>query len=375
MAEVRPLQGLRYAGEKVGDLAQVVAPPYDVISPEAQARYYARNPYNVIRLEFGQQQARDNTLDNVYTRAAATFSEWRLQGILRQEADPCYYLYQQTFTHGGQRYTRASLLARVRLEQWSSRVVLPHENTLAKAKEDRLKLLRACATNFSPIMSLYDDPQRRIRRLLNSYAPNAEVQIVDEVGEEHRLQPITDTQQIALIQDFFSQRQLYIADGHHRYTTALNYRDEMLEQRKELHPEDAVNFVMMALIDVEDPGMLVLPTHRLLFALGTEALNALSPQQLGQYFTVRELEATLPSEVILHELERAGKEQPSLVIHSREQTLLLSLGEQGRQYMEGSEHSAAWNKLDVAIAQRLILEALLGLSAEDMATGKHVRYT
>jgi hypothetical protein len=149
----------------------------------------------------------------------------------------------------------------------------------------------------------------------------------------------------------------------------------MLEQRKELHPEDAVNFVMMALIDVEDPGMLVLPTHRLLFALNTEALNALSPQQLAQYFTVQPLEAALPSEVILHQLAQAGQEQPSLVIHSREQTLLLSLSEQGRQYMEGSEHSAAWNKLDVAIVQRLILEALLGLSAEDMAAGTHVRYT
>jgi len=375
MAEVRPLRGLRYAPEKVGDLAQIVTPPFDVISPEAHARYYARNPYNVIRLELGQPQATDNTLNNVYTRAAATLSEWRLQGFLWQEAAPCYYLYQQTFTHGIQTYTRTSLLARVRLEPWSSRVVLPHEHTLAKAKEDRLKLLRACATNLSPIMSLYDDPQGRIRRLLNSYAPDAEIQIVDEAGEEQRLQPITDAQQAALIQDFFSQRQLYIADGHHRYTTALNYREEMLEQRKELHPEDAVNFVMMALIDVEDPGMLVLPTHRLLFALSAEVLNALSPQQLAQYFTVQPLETALPSEVILHRLAQAGQEQPSLVVHSKEQTLLLSLSEQGRQYMAGSDHSTAWNNLDVAIAQRLILEALLGLSTEDMATGAHVRYT
>src|ERR1700730_295181 len=215
MAEVRPLRGERYASERMGDLAQVVTPPFDVISKEAQARYYERHPQNVIRLELGQEYPTDNSLNNVYTRAAATYSEWRLQGVLRQEAVPCYYCYQQTFSYGGQKYTRTSLLSRVRLEPWEARVVLPHENTLAKAKEDRLKLFRACATNISPIMSLYEDPQGRMRRLLNGYAPNAEIQVVDEAGEEHRLQPITDAQQIALIQDFFAQRQLYIADGHH----------------------------------------------------------------------------------------------------------------------------------------------------------------
>ncbi|QBD81902.1 DUF1015 domain-containing protein [Ktedonosporobacter rubrisoli] len=375
MAEVRPFRALRYASEKVGDLAQVVTPPYDVISPQAQANYYARNPHNIIRLELGQEQPGDNTLDNVYTRAAATLAEWRVQEIIQQDAAPAYYLYQQRFTHKDQSYIRTSLLARVRLEPWDARVVLPHEHTLKKAKDDRLNLYRACATNLSPIMCLYDDPQGRMRRLLSRYAEAPEVQIIDEAGEEHRLQPITDPEQVALIQDFFSQRQLYIADGHHRYETALNYQAEMLEQRKELHPEDAVNFTLMALIDLDDPGMLVLPTHRLLFNLDSDALNKLSAQELKRYFTVQPLEANLAPGAILERLRQAGEQQPSIVLYTPEQILLLSINEQGKQYMQQSEHTPAWNVLDVAVVQRILFEALLGLKPQDMTAGTHVRFT
>jgi uncharacterized protein (DUF1015 family) len=376
MAEVRPLQALRYAADKVGDLAQVITPPYDVISPAAQAKYYERSPYNIIRLELGKEEPTDDTLDNVYTRAAATLAEWRLQGILQQDAVPSYYLYQQKFTYGGQYFTRTSLLAGVRLEAWSARVILPHENTLAKAKDDRLKLYRACSTNLSPIMSLYDDPQGRIRRLLNSYAENAAIQISDEVGEEHRLQPITDAQQVALIQDFFAQRQLYIADGHHRYETALAYRAEIQEQRGgTLHPEDAVNFTLMALIDVDDPGMLVLPTHRLLFGLSQQALAGLTAQRLAQYFSVQALEGADTSGAIQDQLAQAGQQGTALIVKAGRQTLLLQLNEQGRQRMEQSGHTPAWNVLDVAIAQKLVLEDVLGLRAEDMTAGTHVRYT
>jgi uncharacterized protein (DUF1015 family) len=376
MAEVRPLRALRYASDKVGGLAQVITPPYDVISPAGQVRYYERNPYNVIRLELGKELAGDNTLNNTYTRAAATLAEWRLQGILRQDEAASYYLYQQKFTHHGQRLTRTSLLARVRLEPWSARVILPHENTLAKAKDDRLKLYRACATNLSPIMCLYEDPQGRMRRLFSSYTP--EIQIVDEVGEEHFLHPITDEQQIALIQDFFVQRQLYIADGHHRYETALAYQKEIREQRRGLHPEDAVNFTMMALIDVDDPGMLVLPTHRMLVGKSQQALATQLPQlrdALSTYFSVQILEEADTSDEIQNRLALAGQQETALVFKTKEQTLLLILNEQGQKRMASSELSEAWNVLDVAIAQKLVLEDVFDLNPEDMTGGKYVRYT
>ncbi len=372
MAEVRPLRGIRYAREKVGgDLSQVVTPPYDVISEEDQAGYYARNPYNVIRLELGQTQMGDNELNNVYTRASATLSQWRLEGVLQQDQEPGYYLYQQLFTHGGHSYTRTSLLARVRLEPWSARVILPHEHTLAKAKDDRLKLLRATAANFSPLMSLYDDPQGRIRRLLDSYANRAETRVVDEVGETHLLHPISDPVQVALIQDFFAERQLYIADGHHRYETALAYRAELEEQRRGLHAEDALNFVLMALIDIDDPGMLVLPTHRILFNLDTSTLERLAESQLSQDFDVQPIDAT----DAVAQLAQAGRgERSALVVSTSRQSWLLILNEQGRQHMTVSEHSTAWNELDVAVAHRLIMESLLGLSEDDLKAGTHVRY-
>jgi len=375
MADVRALRGIRYNGEVVGDLAEVVTPPYDVISKEAQAKYYARSPYNVIRLELGEEQVGDNTLNNRYTRAAAALAEWRLQGVLRQDALPGYYLYQQVFSQNGQQYTRTSLLARVRLEPWSSKVVLPHEHTMSKPKDDRLKLLRACATNLSPIMSLYDDPQGRIRRLLGAYADKAEVQITDEVGEGHRLQHITDPAQIDLIQDFFAERQLYIADGHHRYETALNYREEIREQRRQLHVDDAVQFVLMALVDVDDPGLLVLPTHRLLSGLLTTVLRTLSTEQLARYFTVSELGSGVTSDVLLAQLAQAGTTEPALVLSTAEQNWLLRLNEQGRRRMAESGHSAAWNELDVAVAHTLILEALLGIQTEDVTAGTYLRYT
>lgn len=376
MADVQPLPGIRYAKEVVGDLAQVVTPPYDVISEEDQARYYARSAYNIIRLELGRDEPGDNTLNNYYTRAASTYAGWRASSILRQDATPRYYLYQQVFTHNGQTYTRTSLLARVRLEPWRARVVLPHEHTMAKPKDDRLKLLRACVTNFSPIMSLYDDPQGRIRRMLSAYAANPEVQFTDEVNEEHRLSPITDQQQIALLQNFFVERQLYIADGHHRYETALNYREEVREMHRQLDPWDAANFVLMALIDVDDPGLLILPTHRLLFGLSQDALSSLTSQQLAKYFALQESGTRENAqETLFQRLAQAGANSPSFVIATPAQTWLLSLNDTGKARMAESGHSGAWNELDVAVAQTLVLESLLGLRAEDLTAGTNVRYT
>lgn len=377
MADVQPLRGMRYASEIVGNVGHLVTPPYDVISEEAQARYYQRNPYNVIRLELSRDEPGDNSLNNRYTRAAETLAEWRLQGILRQDALPAYYLYQQRFTQNGQDYARTSLLARVRLEPWSERVVLPHEHTMSKPKLDRLKLMRATAMNLSPLMSLYDDPQGRIRKLLSAYVANPEVFFSDEVGEEHLLHAITDSQQIALIQNFFSERQLYIADGHHRYETALNYREEVLEQRRQLRADDAANFVLMALIDIDDPGLVVLPTHRLVFHLSQDALNALTTERLARYFTLRTLEQRdeRNADALLRELAEAGKSAPSLIVHTAEHTWLLSLNEQGRAHMAESGHSNPWNELDVAVAHTLVLEDLLGLDAADMSAGTHIRYT
>ncbi len=373
MADVRPLQGIRYASEAVPDLAQVITPPFDVISPEAQERYYARNPYNVIRLELGKTLPADNTLNNRYTRAAQTLAEWRLNSVLRQDSAPAFYAYQQTYTHAGQSFTRTSLLARVRLEPWEKHVVLRHEYTRKKDKDDRLQLLQACAVNLSPIMSMYSDPQGRIRRLLNDHLHQPLVDIVDETGTAQRLQALTDPAVVERIQDFFTERSLYIADGHHRYETALNYRNEMQTSRAGMSEHDPVNFVMMALIDLDDPGLLVLPTHRLFFDLSPETLANLQSARLREYLNVRTL--AQPDASALQELAQAGASAPSFLLVTPEQTWLLSLNERGRARMAAAEHSQAWKELDVAVAHTLILEDLLQLQQSDLTAGQHVSYT
>ena len=374
MAELQPLKGIRYNRALVSNLAEVVTPPFDVISPQAQERYYARHPYNVIRLELTKPEGKEDALNNRYTQAAATYGEWRLNGVLRQEEQPAFYLYQQRFTYGGKPYTRTSLLARVRLEPWSAQIIFPHERTFPKAKDDRLQLLRATATQFSPLMALYEDPQARMRRLLAPYAANPQVQFIDEVHEQHLLQPITDEQQIALIQNFFAERPLFIADGHHRYETALNYRNEIRERRKGVTAADAVNYVMMALIDMQDEGLLVLPTHRLLYGLDTETLAKFTREHLAQFFTVEELPQQTGSEELVRQLAQAARRGPSMVIHTPRERFLLTINEQGREEMARSGHAAAWNELDVAIAHRLLVESLLGLRAEDITAGRYVRY-
>ena len=372
MADIRPFSGIHYAPELRPHLAALVTPPYDVISPEAQTAYYDRHPNNIIRLELGLDEPGDDTLNNRYTRAAATFADWRLRGIMRQDERPAMYLYRQRFQVGGKDYWRASLLARVRLEPWEAGVVLPHEKTMAKPKSDRLKLLRACAANLSPIMALYQDEKGTLQQMfkaLNESLPEAD--FIDEAGEEHWLLPITDEAHIRTIQDFFGNQPLYMADGHHRYETALAYRDELREMRKELSSEDAANFVLMSLSAFEDPGVVVLPTHRLVKGIALERLNSLI-ERLNPFFTVEPLPASVPATQALAAL--SAEASAAFVLVTAEQTLRLRARPEVAQRMAATGRSAGWQTLDVAILQTLVLEEGLGLDAEAMTSGDFLTY-
>jgi uncharacterized protein (DUF1015 family) len=387
MADVQPFPGLRY--QRGAPLAELVTPPYDVISPEAQARYYQRHPENIIRLELGRGTPHDTALDDRYTRAAVTFAEWRLHGVLRQ--DPAaFYLYEQRFTALGATHVRMSLVARVRLEPWEAGVVLPHERTLSKPKDDRLKLLRACAANLSPILALYDDPKRRLaQRLEKARRREADVQFSDENGEEHRLWVVNDARLAAQVAAFFAPAQLFIADGHHRYETALVYRDELRAMRRGLPAEDGANFVMMALSAVEDPGLVVLPTHRLLHHLPAERLAALD-ETLARWFEREALVGHDPAAWVAR-LEHAEGEGAgtALVLVRPEGATLWRLSAAGRRAMQGpvvaplavansdaaSGPSDAWRALDVVVAHALVVGEALGVDVAAVAGGERVTYT
>jgi uncharacterized protein (DUF1015 family) len=376
MADVRPLPGIRYAA--TDNLAALVTPPYDVISPEAQERYYARDPHNIIRLELGRDEPGDDNLNNKYTRAATTFAEWRLEGVMRQDA-PSLYVYEQTFSVAEAERRRMGLLARVRLEPWNARVILPHERTMSKPKDDRLKLFHACAANLSPIMSLYDDPDQELSAVLNEAttgSPTAD--LADDAGERHRLWRLADPALAETVAAFFAPRQLYIADGHHRYETSLTYRDEVRAQRKETFLDDAIDFVLMSLTAIEDPGLVVLPTHRILRDVAAEDLAAL-PEKLARYFSLAPLQDDAVGESS-KKLHAAGASAPSLILVTREHAWLATLNDAGRAAMaqvtfEGEAPGEAWQALDVAVLQALIFGDALGVTPGDIRAGDRVTYT
>lgn len=375
MADVRPFQGFRYHLGATGDLAAVLTPPYDVISPAEQARFYARDPHNIIRLEWGRDEPGDDALANRYSRAAADFAQWRLDGTLQLDPVPALYIYQQQFTALGQAHTRTSVVARVGLEPWAAGVILPHEHTLAKPKSDRLRLLRACGANLSPIMSLYDDPQKTVSKLLAKTTKGAPLtECTDDQGERHALWAITDPATVAKLTAFFAPAKLFIADGHHRYETALAYREELREVQRGLVADNPANFVLMALVATNDPGLVVLPTHRLVRGIDAARLRAL-PDALAAFWAVTTLEGR-PTAALVSTLAEAGQaDSVAAIVVTKEQQWLLRRNADGAEKLAATGESAAWQHLDVAAVHELIVDAALGIPRAVVATSDQISYT
>lgn len=262
MADIRPFRGLRYRPDAVGDLGSVLAPPFDVIDAEEQAALHERSPHNIVRLELGQDRPDDGPEENRYTRSAATLRDWHRSQVLVQEERPAFYIYVHEFEHDGQRRRRTSLLARVRLEPWETGSVRPHERTMVAPKEDRLQVLRHLRANISPVFTLHRDPEGSLGRLLSSNG-SLLVDAATPDGQRHTLLALTDAAAIDDVSAALRDASLYILDGHHRYETALAYRDERRAQARAWTEEEPENFVMVAITSVEDPGLMLLPIHRL----------------------------------------------------------------------------------------------------------------
>ena len=264
MPDVRPFRGVRYDVAQVGALADVVAPPYDVIDAGLQERLYQTSPYNVIRLELNRAETTDSDTENRYTRAAGYLRSWLRQGILRTDDHPALYLYEQTFQVEGQPHTRKGFLARVRLEPFGQGKIFPHEQTLAGPKADRLALYQATGFNLSPIFGLYPDASNEVLRTLEAgLRDRAPLEATDHLGVINRLWLVTDPGAQTAIQGLMSSRPIFIADGHHRYETGLRYSSLLAEAKQLGGSDDPANFCMMMLVGMSDPGLLILPTHRL----------------------------------------------------------------------------------------------------------------
>jgi uncharacterized protein (DUF1015 family) len=381
MAQIVPFRGLRYNPEQIQDPASVMAPPYDVISPALQEDLYRRSPYNVVRLILGKTSEADSETDNRYTRAAADFERWQQQGVLVRDAEPSIYLYDEEYaTEDGGRVVRKGFIALTRLEDFSTGVVKPHEKTLAGPKTDRLNLTKACQANFSPIFSLYSDPCCVLEALTRKEKERLpEVAVADDDGVIHRLWRVTDSSITRKAQELLASKPLFIADGHHRYETALNYRNLMREKHPGYTGKELFNYVLMYFANMEDQGMLIFPTHRLVFNLEGFQLPSFL-EAVREWFDV-EAQAFDPADpeacrAARRALQEKGRERRTLGLFAGDETLyfLTLRDEKAMDSFFDPRTPKALRTLDVSILHRLVLEGVLGITPQAQEQQTHLKY-
>ncbi len=363
MAEIKPFQSLRFT-DKAGSIQELVCPPYDIISEEQRQGYLQQNANNIIRLELpkGEQP---------YAAAGATLQEWLDKGILKKDDKPGIYIYEEEFSINGIHAKVKGCIVRVKLEEFSKGIVLPHEETLSKAKEDRLNLMKATHCNFSQIYSLYMDEEHRIISRLDRLSQGKPVtELTDGQGVTHRLWIVTDEEEIRAVCRDFADKKLYIADGHHRYETALNYRNDCHENGI---GDGGENDVMMMLVDMEHPGLVVLPTHRLVRDLAVFD-EAKLLDDCKAYFDITEEEDLQSAEDKLGQLYKAGKKAFAFYSGGNGYKLMVLKDENVLAELL-PDKSKASQGLDVTVLHTLVLEKIFGIDADNMAKQINLTYT
>src|SRR5437868_976211 len=321
MAQIVPFRAFRYDPRRVNP-CRCVTQPYDKITPTMQERYYRADPHNLVRIILGKREpeAPDN---NVYTRAAAYFRDWRREGALVQDPEPSIYVYSQRFRVPGEStpLERNGFIALGRIEDYSANVVFRHEQTLAKPKADRLDLLRATRAHFGQIFMLYSDPSAGVERTLaTTSSPSAEVR--DEYGVLHELWRVSDPALIELVRSSMQDKKLIIADGHHRYETALNYRNERrAEAGAAPAPHMPYEFAMMTFVNMDSPGLVILPTHRVVRGVPEFSMDSFRTGA-SNYFSVEEADGNVTASRATAMLREAGHTGTSLLAVSRDRVFL-----------------------------------------------------
>jgi uncharacterized protein (DUF1015 family) len=385
MAEVYAFRGIRYDESRVGSLSRIVCAPYDVITPAAQADCYARDAHNAVRVELAVDEPGDGANRNRYTRAAAALAEWLESGALRRDDAPSLYVYEERFAVDGRDYRRRGIFAAVRLADWSEHIVLPHERTMAKPKADRMALLKATKTNLSPIMALYEDPTGAIGSTLDSATraePTADFTLAPEsvaaAASGHRLWQIADPAAISVVTETLAGQSLYIADGHHRYTTALDYWRE--RQAAGAPANDPAAYVLMLMLDLADPGLVVLPTHRLVQAPDLDRAGALAALQ--RTFQIDEVplvgDPTADASRLTERLRVLGRSAHAFALVGLAPGVAHVLSARPGPAIDAllpADRSAAWRRLDVAVLHAVVLDGALGLGGEEQGDGSRLGYT
>jgi uncharacterized protein (DUF1015 family) len=373
MADIQPLHGIVYNTDRV-DPSKVLTQPYDKITPEMREDYLRASPYNLVRVELGKDEPGDSESRNKYTRARDLLAAWLDDGILRQSAQPALYYLEQEYESpdGSGRRTRHALVARVRLHRWDEGVILPHEHTLSKPKADRLSLLRTCGAQQGQIFMLYPTPKTPVSKLVaNVTGPGVTPSLVatDRYGVVNRLWAITDPSVIATIQSSVRDLTFYIADGHHRYETALAYRDECRAARSQPDADAPSEFVMSTLVDMTDPGLLVLPTHRVVANLpGFDADKF--RQQLRVVCDVVPVDNM---DTMLGRLREDNARHVMGLADARGLALLRVRDLTPARALFQSK-PPLWDELDVSILHVAILEQMLGIDEKRLRDESNVTY-
>ncbi len=284
MATVKGFRGIRYNPEKIENFADVLAPPYDVINSSEQEELYNKNPHNVIRLILSKGEG-----DSKYEEAAQTFRSWIEDDTLTHDEEPSIYPYYQEFEENGKKLTRKGFLAAVKIEDFSTKKILPHERTFPKHKRDRLKLNTACKANMSPVFSVYSDPEIAIEKLLDEKLKDKPIfDITNEDGVRNRLWKVSDPDTISFIGNHLEDKSLLIADGHHRYETAIEYRNIQRELNGGVTSDKLYEYVMMFLSNAEDEGLIINPTYRVVKNMGNLDLESFL-NMLGEEFNIEKM--------------------------------------------------------------------------------------
>ncbi|HEY4619995.1 MAG TPA: DUF1015 domain-containing protein [Nitrospirota bacterium] len=378
MADIIPFKGIRYNKEKNKDPNLVMTPPYDIISPVQQEMYYNRDEYNMIKLDLVKEFPTDTEQDNRYTRASDTFAQWLSNKVLVGEERPSIYFYEVSYTKYGPDKKMKGFIALCRLEEFGKGKVVPHEYTLSKPKSDRLNLLRSCQANFSLIFSLYSSVDGKINKTIEGNLKNSapDTDVVDDNGDRHRLWIVSDPAIIEAVQKEMKEKTVYIADGHHRYEASLNYRNEARQKSG----EGPYDYIMMFFANMDEPGLTVLPTHRLISGVSEDKINSLY-DSLVKYFRIKDFDFTNGNESVarrqlLDAMKKAGPQDHFLGMYIKGENKYSLLELKGEDVLLEiqSGKPLSWRRLDVSILQSLILQDILGFSEDSISRQENLCY-
>jgi uncharacterized protein (DUF1015 family) len=380
MAEIRPFKGIIYNQDIIGSMTDVVTPPFDIISPKEQELFHQKHPHNIIRLILGQVSPDDTPDNNRYTRAAAYFDQWLAQAVILQDERPALYLTSMEFRVRNQKTTRYGFITLVKLEPFEKGIILPHERTFSNVRSERLELMKASHTNFSPIFALYPDGNGLMGKMQTDVAGQTPVMdFTETLGFRHRMWRITDPDLHQHAVRALQPKKIFIADGHHRYETALNYRDWIAKTTPDFTPTHPANYVMMYLCGMDDPGLIIRSAHRMLKEVPAEALVTL-PDRAAEFFDIETFDfqpdnLTQVQNAFFRSLKANSAQNAIGFLAKNTHTfyrLVLKPGVMAHLFSD--ELAEALLAIDVTVLTRLIFMELLGFDKHRLDNEKLIGY-